>query len=282
MLELEVAVVNFVPGQSLLVELVHERIWVKLLNIPHARLLPQAEHKHTCANAGRHTSCVADALHARFVVGRLVRAVIVNVVSVFLAVLDTTYAAADAGFALVVLAKVLRVGQYGLEELQRHNLHALIHDRLDRVHADVLNDTQVGEVFLAKCHPEAGALDGGIVLYKTFNLLVVQQVALLGTDVGVGERLVNFERFSFNPTSVFTVKTFLSDFANVDFGIEVCGKSLVVVAGISVHNVEILNFVKVVLGSVGSVDACYARVETTAQYGCQSGLFKAVFIGPLP
>ena len=116
-LEFEVAVVDFVPGQSLLVELVHERIWVKLLNVPHARFLPQAEHKHACANAGRHTSCVADALHARFVVGRLVRAVVLNVVSVFLAVLDTTYAAANACFALVVLAKVLRVGQYGLEEL---------------------------------------------------------------------------------------------------------------------------------------------------------------------
>ena len=111
---------------------------------------------------------------------------------------------------------------------------------------------------------------------------MVQQVALLGADVGVGERLVNFERLSFNPTSVFPVKTFLSYFANVDFGIEVGGESLVVVAGITVYNVEILNFVKVVLGSVGSVDACYARVEATAQYGCQSGLFKAVFVGPLP
>ena len=111
---------------------------------------------------------------------------------------------------------------------------------------------------------------------------MVQQVALLGADVGVGERLVNFERLSFNPTSVFPVKTFLSDFANVDFGIEVGGESLMVVAGIAVYDVEILNFVKVVLGSVGSVDACYARVEATAQYGSQSGLFKAVFVGPLP
>ena len=68
-LEFEVAIVNFVPRQSLLVELFHEWIWIKFLNIPNAWLLPKPEHEHACTNHGWNASCVADALHASFFIG---------------------------------------------------------------------------------------------------------------------------------------------------------------------------------------------------------------------
>ena len=51
-------------------------------------------------------------------------AVIIYIIGVLLSVVaDTTYAAAYAGLALIVLAEVLRVGQHSLQELQGHNLH---------------------------------------------------------------------------------------------------------------------------------------------------------------
>ena len=39
--ELEIAVYHLVPGESLLAELLHEWIGIKLLDIPHAGLLPE-------------------------------------------------------------------------------------------------------------------------------------------------------------------------------------------------------------------------------------------------
>ena len=55
-----------------------------------------------------------------------------------------------------------------------------------------------------------------------------------------------------------------------------------VVARVAVHYVEILNFVEVVLRSIGRIDAGNARVEAATEDGRQAGLLKALLVGPLP
>ena len=94
------------PRQALFVELGHERIGVELLDVPHAGTPPETFEEHHCANHGWHARRVADALHASLLVGRLVRAVVVDVVGAFLAVLRATDAAADGGLAVVVFTEV--------------------------------------------------------------------------------------------------------------------------------------------------------------------------------
>ena len=210
------------------------------------------------------------------------RAVVIYIVSMFLTILNTTDATTNAGFALVVFTQVLWIRQYSFKELQWNNFHTLINDGLDRVHANVLNNAQVSEVFLTEGHPEASTLNGGVVFNKALNFFVVKQVALLRTNIGVSKRLVNFERFSFNPTTIFPIKTFLCNLADVNFGVEVCSKSLVVVTSVAVNNVEVLNFVKVVFSSISREDACYTWVETATQDSSKSSLFKAILICPLP
>ena len=123
------------------------------------------------------------------------------------------------------------------------------------------------EIFLTKCHPKTGTLNGGVVLDKTLNFFMMEQVALFRTNVGVGEWLVNFKRLCFNPTAIFPIKSLLCNFTNVDFGIEIGGKGIVVVTCIAVDNVKILNLVKMMLGSIGCVNACYTGVKATTQNG---------------
>ena len=86
-LEFQIAVEDFVPGKSLLVEFVHEGVWIELFHVPHTGTLPKAEHEHTGTDAGRNAGGVANALHAGFFVSSTVRAVVVNVVCTLLAVL---------------------------------------------------------------------------------------------------------------------------------------------------------------------------------------------------
>ena len=93
---------------------------------------------------------------------------------------------------------------------------------------------------------------------------------------------MNGQGFGFEPLSVFVVQAFLGYLAYVNFGIEVGCEGLVVVTGIAVDDVEIVNFVEMVLGSVCRVDAAYARIEPTAQNGGEPSLFKALLVGPLP
>lgn len=101
---------DFVPRETLLVEFVHEGIGIELFDVVHTGLAPQALHEETGTDAGGDAGGVAHALHTRFVVSRLVRAVVVDVVGVFLAVFHTADAATDGGFTLIVFAQILRVG----------------------------------------------------------------------------------------------------------------------------------------------------------------------------
>ena len=55
-----------------------------------------------------------------------------------------------------------------------------------------------------------------------------------------------------------------------------------VVAGIAIDDVEVVNFVKVMLCSVGGIYAAHTWVKTAAEYGCQTSLLEAVHVSPLP
>ena len=111
---------------------------------------------------------------------------------------------------------------------------------------------------------------------------MIHQVALARTDHGVGEGLVDFQRTRLYPLAVLPVAALLGNLADIDFGVEVGGESLAVVAGIAVHDVEGVHFAEVVLGGIGGIDAAHARVKTATQDGGQPGLLKALAVSPLP
>ena len=111
---------------------------------------------------------------------------------------------------------------------------------------------------------------------------MVKQIALLGPHIRVRQRLVELQGFRLHPLSVFPVESLLRNFADIDFWIEVGGKSLVMVAGIAVNDIEIVDFVKMMFGCVCRVYTGYSRVESAAEDGSQSCLFKTLPVGPLP
>ena len=111
---------------------------------------------------------------------------------------------------------------------------------------------------------------------------MVQQVAVAWTDVGVGEVLVNLQRFRFYPFPIFPIESFLGNLTDVNLRVEVGGECLVVVACVAVDDIEILNLLEVVLGSIGRIDAGYSWVEAASEDGSQSGLLELLTISPLP
>ena len=209
-----------------------------------------------------------------------------------LAASEASDATTDACFAIVVLAKILWIGQHGFEELQRYNLNdllaaaiglgSLVLHFVDTAHADVLYNVEISEILLAESHPETCTLDGRIIDDEGLYLLVVKQITLLRTNTRIGQRLMNLHRFCLDVLTVLPVKALLCNLADVDFGIEVCGECFVVIARIAVHDVEVLNLVEVMLGGIGCEDACHARVETAAKNGTKASLLKAFTICPLP
>ena len=110
---------------------------------------------------------------------------------------------------------------------------------------------------------------------------MVEEIALTRSHVGIGQRLVDFERFCLHPFTIFPIKSLLRDFADVDFGIEVGGKGFSVVTSVAVYDVEIVDFVEVMLCCVSSKDRGDTRVETATEDGAKSGFLKAFAISPV-
>ena len=183
---------------------------------------------------------------------------------------------------MIVGAQRLGIGQDGLEELDRDDLDAVVDDRVDTRHADVLDHTQVCEVLLAESHPEARPLDRRIVLHERLQLLVVNDVRLALANTGVIERPVNLVRLGHDPLAVLVVAALLGHLADIDLGIEVRSEGHAVVAGIAVDNIEVVDLVEMVFGGIGSEDGRHARVEAAAEDGRKARSLEAVLIGPLP
>ncbi|CDC90223.1 unknown [Bacteroides faecis CAG:32] len=111
---------------------------------------------------------------------------------------------------------------------------------------------------------------------------MIKKIRITRTDVWISQVLMNFQRTGCYPLSVFIITSVLGNFADVYFRIEVCSKCFMMITGITVHNVQILNFIEVMLCCIGSIDAADSRVESATKDSCQTGFFEAVVVGPLP
>ena len=96
------------------------------------------------------------------------------------------------------------------------------------------------------------------------------------------KRLVYLVRFGHHPLAVLVVTAFLSHLADIDFGVEVRGESHAVIAGVAVHDIEVVNLVEMVFGGIGGENSCHSRIEAAAQNSRQPFLLEALLIGPLP
>ena len=93
---------------------------------------------------------------------------------------------------------------------------------------------------------------------------------------------MDFQRAGSYPLAVFIITSVLGNFADIDFRIEVGCKCFVVIAGITVYDVQILDFVEIMLGGVGGIDTAHSRIESTAEDSCQTSFFETFMISPLP
>ena len=110
----------------------------------------------------------------------------------------------------------------------------------------------------------------------------MQQVALLGTDIGIVEGLVNLHRLRLDVLAILVVETLLGNLTDVNLGVEVGSKCLVVVTGIAVNDIQVLNLLEVMLGSISCIDTGYTGVEATTEDGAKASLLETLAISPLP
>ena len=111
---------------------------------------------------------------------------------------------------------------------------------------------------------------------------MVQQIAVARTNLRISQVFVNLKGLCLYPFAVFPVESLLGNLTDIDFWVEVGCKCLVVIAGVTVNDVQILNLLKVVLSSISRIDRGDTWVETTTKDCCETSLIEAVAVSPLP
>ena len=207
---------------------------------------------------------------------------IVDVDGLLRAVLQTRGDGADIGLALGARAERRRLGQQRLQELQRNDLAALEHHRIDAQHAHIAQHVEVLQVGVAEGHPEPDALDFRVEFGQRLQLLMVHEVHVLLAHLVEVEHLLFGQRRPLDPLAVLPVPRGRGHFAQIDLRVEIGGEGVAVVAAVAVEDVQGLDRVEQVLGGVGGEDRGHAGVEAAAQQRHQAGLLEAVLIGPLP
>ena len=66
---------------------------------------------------------------------------------------------------------------------------------------------------------------------------------------------MDLQRFCLDPLTVLIVETLLGNLTDIDLWVEVRGESVVMVTRISVHDIEVVDLVEVVLGGIGGINA---------------------------
>ena len=77
-----------------------------------------------------------------------------------------------------------------------------------------------------------------------------KEVRLAGTDIGICQGLVNLKRTGLNPFAILVVTSLLGNLADVDLGVKVSSKCLMVITGVAVYNIKIVNLVEIMLCSI--------------------------------
>ena len=218
----------------------------------HARLIPLAGKHHHGAAHGRNACRVGDSLAAQFLVAFLVVTHVVEVVGLGLAVLGALEDATDVGLAHGAGAEACRVREQCLQELDRHDFLALELDGLCAEHAHVFEAAHVVQVALAKGHEETDALYARNVLGQGFDFFVVQQVHVLLAHFVKHVFALDAHGRDFDPVALAVcvgvpVAARCRNFAEVDFGVEVGGELVAVIAAVAVQNVNFFDGVELVL-----------------------------------
>ncbi|QTK81390.1 Hypothetical protein AT6N2_L0473 [Agrobacterium tumefaciens] len=263
-----------------LVQKVQERLRRQFFDVCHLLHIPFTCRDQHGGSDRRNAGGVGNALRTDFFVSVLVVGHIVDEDFAFLAVLDTLDDIADTGLADVIGRERGRIGQHGLDHLERHDFQTF--RRLDRLfgqEAKVLQHGEDVDVVIAEAHPEAhiGTVH---VLGKRMHLVMAGHISLLLADDGQIEFLANFEHLVRLPLAILPGINDAREFAEIDFRIEVGGEPAAVAAGVDIDDIDRRDLVEILILGKARIGVDHARVETDAENG-GNALFLA-FLRALP
>ena len=84
------------------------------------------------------------------------------------------------------------------------------------------------------------------------------------------------------PFPVFPVFTFLCNFPDIYFRIEICGERFSMITCVAINDIKVMHLIKMMFCGIGSVNGCYTRIKTAPKNCSDPGFLEPVNISPLP
>src|SRR6056300_183134 len=160
-----IQITNF-PGQTVMIEHIHEWIRIHLLHIKNTPTLPYSLDHKSCTyhswHSGGVTNCLTTDLTEALLVIAHIKKVFRNGLPRFFPSHNVSY----TGLSLGTLTQSSRIWKHSFQKLQRYNFMPLVHDWLNGSKSDILKYFQMLKICITKSHPKASFLDFRKVLHQ--------------------------------------------------------------------------------------------------------------------
>ena len=74
---------------------------------------------------------------------------------------------------------------------------------------------------------------------------------------------MNFQRTGLHPLTIFIITAILCNLADIDFRIEVGGKCHTMITGVTIYDIQIVDFIKMMFSRISCKDSRNTRIKTT-------------------
>ena len=94
---------------------------------------------------------------------------------------------------------------------------------------------------------------------------MVHKIRIAWAYIWIVHITVYNKRIRFDPLTILIVQTLLRYLTYINLGIEVCGKRFVMIACVTIYNIKIVYFVKVVFCGISGEHLRYSWVEAATE-----------------
>ena len=140
----------------------------------------------------------------------------------------------------------------------------------------------MSKIALSECHEETQSLNFRNVYRKRFQFLVMKEIHILHAYIIKIIFSLDAHSGDLDPLAVLDVTARCGYLTEINFRVEVCSKSISVIAAVAVQDIYSIDRVEFVLFRIGAVSLGYTGIEAAAQERSKTCLLELLLICPLP
>ena len=172
---------------------------------------------------------------------------IVDIVGFFFSIFYTCKDTSNICFSFCTWSKACRIRKQCFQKLDRNDFLSIVLDRCCRKHSYIFKTTHVIQIALSESHEETNTFYTRDCFCKRLNLLMVEQIHILVSNLVKVIFSLDIHRRDFYPVSVFPITSRCTYFTKIDLRVKVCCKCISMITAVAVQDIDGINLIKFML-----------------------------------